>query len=116
MLVALPHALEDFHYGDFTRVGIAPSTSHAILAAAYLVQLGGIALLAAGHRAGGLVAGLMGLIWLTGDVALHGHDFVFAGAAYRHGSVSRLLEALVFVLGAACAATGWRVWRSAPPR
>lgn len=111
MLVTLPHALEDFHYGDFARLGIAPSTSRAILVLAYLAQLTGIALLAAGRRAGGIVAGLMGIVWLAGDVALHGHDFVFAGAEYRHGFISRLLEALVFLLGAACAATGWRAWR-----
>ena len=112
MVAALPHALEDFHYGDFTRVGIEPSASYAILAIAYLVQLSGIALLAAGRNVGGLVVGLTGLVWLTGDAALHGHDFLFAGAAYRHGFVSRLLEGLIFVLGAACAAVGWRVWRS----
>jgi len=111
MLVALPHALEDFHYHDFDRLGIAPPASNALLAIAYLVQLVAIALLATGRRAGAVLAGLAGIVWLAGDAALHGHDFLFAGAGYRHGLVSKLLEGLILVLGAACAASGWRVAR-----
>jgi len=111
MLVALPHALEDFQYRDFDRLGIAPPASHVLLAIAYLVQLVAIALLAAGRSIGGVLAGLMGIVWLAGDAALHGHDVLFAGAGYRHGLVSKLLEGLILVLGAACAATGWRVAR-----
>jgi len=111
MLVALPHALEDFHYHDFDRIGISPPASYAILAIAYFVQLVAIALLATGRRAGAVLAGLAGIVWLAGDAALHGHDFLFAGAGYRHGLISKLLEGLIFLLGAVCAATAWRAVR-----
>jgi hypothetical protein len=116
MLVALPHALEDFHYAAFERFGVPQWAAQAVLAGSYLTQLIAIGLLASGRSAGGLVAGLVGLVWLAGDAALHGHDIVLANAAYRHGLISRLLEALIFVLGAACAWIGWRVWRLSAPR
>jgi len=106
MLVSLPHALEDFHYGDLLRLGISLPLGVAILAAAYGTQLAGIALTARGRRAGPVLLGATGAIWCIGALAIHGHALLFAGPDYRHGLVSKLLEVLIIVLGAACAWLG----------
>jgi hypothetical protein len=106
MLVSLPHALEDFHYGDLLRVGIALPAGVAILVVAYGLQLAGIALTARGLPAGPAVLGGMGAVWCIGALAIHGHDLLFAGPDYRHGLISKLLEVLVIVLGAFCAYLG----------
>ena len=100
MIVTFPHALEDFHYGDLARLGIPLSAEIGLLIAAYAAQLLGISLTARVTRAGPLILGVMGAIWCTGAVVVHGHDLLFAGADYRHGLISKLLELLIIVLGA----------------
>lgn len=106
MLVSLPHALEDFHYGDLLRLGMALPAAVAILATAYVLQLTGIALVARGHRSGPVLLGVMGAVWCAGALAIHGHDLLFAGPDYRHGFISKALEVLIIVLGAVCALLG----------
>jgi hypothetical protein len=103
MLVLLPHALEDFHYGDLLRLGISLPVGIAIFVGAYALEITGIALTARGYRGGSELLGVMGAVWCIGAIAIHGHDLIFAGAEYRHGLISKLLEVAVIVLGAACA-------------
>ncbi|MBV8081474.1 MAG: hypothetical protein JOY86_00660 [Candidatus Eremiobacteraeota bacterium] len=103
MIVSFPHALEDFHYGDLARLGIALPFAIALLIVAYAMQLLGIALTARNTRAAPLLLGSMGAIWCVGAVLVHGHDVLFAGADYRHGLISKLMEVLIIVLGAAIA-------------
>lgn len=116
MLVVLPHALEDFHYGDLMRLGIALPAGVVILIAAYALQLTGIALTVRGRRSGSALLGVMGAVWCIGAFTIHGHDLLFAGADYRHGFVSKALEALIIVLGAACALLGALSLRDASTR
>jgi hypothetical protein len=116
MLVTLPHALEDFHYGDLLRLGIALPAGVALLAAAYGLQIIGIALTARGHRVGPALLGAMGTVWCIGALAIHGHDLLFAGPDYRHGLISKLLEVLIIALGALCAYLGAVCVRSASMR
>lgn len=106
MLVTLPHALEDFHYGDLLRLGIALPAGTAILATAYALQLAGIVMTARGSRSGPALLGVMGAVWCVGAIAIHGHDLLFAGPDYRHGFVSKALEVIIIVLGAGCAVIG----------
>ena len=108
MLVSLPHAIEDFHYGDLMRLGVGTSLGVAILALMYAVQLAGIAWTAGGSRFGFAVLGLAGTIWCVGAIAIHGHDLLYAGPDYRHGFISKALEALIIVLGAVAAVLSLR--------
>lgn len=121
MIVSLPHALEDFHYGDLLRLGIGLHAGIALLATAYGLQLVGILLTLRGHRVGLALLGVLGAVWCIGALAVHGHDLLFAGPGYRHGVVSKLLEVLIIALGALCAylsAVGLRSasTRTAAPR
>lgn len=113
MLVSLPHAIEDFHYGDLLRLGIALPAGVTILVIAYSLQLSGIALTVRRRRDGPALLAIMGAVWCIGAIAIHGHDLLYAGPDYRHGFVSKLLEVLIIVLGAACAWLGALSWRGA---
>ena len=110
MLVSLPHALEDFHYGDLMRLGVGPSAGAAILATMYAAQLAGIAWTARGSRIGLAVLGLAGTIWCVGAIAIHGRDLLYGGPDYRHGLISKLLEVLIILFGAL---TAWLSLRAA---
>jgi hypothetical protein len=116
VLITLPHALEDFHYGDLSRLGIALPAGVAILASAYALQLIGIILTWRGRRSGPALLGVMGAVWCIGAIAIHGHDLLFAGPDYRHGFVSKALEVLIIALGAICALLGALSVRSASTR
>lgn len=107
--VSFPHALEDFYYGDLTRLGIAVPGGYAILAIAYAIQFLGIALTLRGHAWGPPILGVMGAVWCLGVVFVHGHDLLFAGPAYRHGLRSRGLESMIIVCGMLCAALAVRL-------
>jgi len=115
MIVSLPHALEDFHYGDLQRIGIPLPASVLALLLAYALQTTGITLTANGRRAGTWLLALMGAIWSVGAIVIHGHDLLFAGPEYRHGHVSKVLEALVILFGAAVTWVGLRVARNDSP-
>jgi hypothetical protein len=115
-LVAFPHALEDFHYGDLARFGISLSVSEWLLAGAYALQAIGIVLVLRGSERAGIVLAFTGALWCIGAIVVHGHDMLFAGPEYRHGLISRVLEGLIIALSAASAVLGWRLWRSAAAR
>ncbi len=108
MAVSLPHALEDFHYGDLARLGICQPLGIAMLCTAYAVQIIGLVLVVRGRRSGAVLLGAMGAVWCVGAAAIHGHDMVFGGEHYRHGMVSRLLELSIIVLGALATVLGMR--------
>lgn len=111
ILVSLPHALEDFAYGDLQRLGITLPAGVAILLGAYALQTVGIALTARARAAGPWLLASMGAVWCIGAILIHGHDLLFAGAGYRHGFISKLLEVLIIVLGASAAGLGVRLAR-----
>ena len=115
MLVSLPHALEDFQYGDLIRLGLGPTAGPVILAAMYAAHLGGIAWTARGSRIGLATLGLAGTIWCVGAIAIHGRDLLFAGLDYRHGLISKVLELLIIAFGAAAAAVSLRAAQTMPP-
>jgi hypothetical protein len=102
----MPHALEDLHYGNVLGLNLALPVAVSILVSAYALQIAGTALAARGRLAGALLLGAIGAIWCVGAIAVHGHDLLYAGPEYRHGLASKLLVALVIVLGGACAYVG----------
>jgi hypothetical protein len=106
---SFPHALEDFQYEDLARFGIAAPASHIVLLIAYAFQVVGIILTVRGSTRGVPILGIMGAVWSLGAVFVHGHDLLLAGPTYRHGWISRLLEALIIVLGMLAAALAVRL-------
>ena len=106
VLVTLPHTIEDFHYGALLRFGITQPVGIAILVVMYSVQLGALRFSLAGSSRGALLLACTGAIWCIGAVLIHGHEIIFAGAGYRHGTISKFLEVLIIVLGAVVAVTG----------
>ena len=66
----------------------------------------------AGSRIGFALLGFTGTILCVGAIVIHGHDLLFAGAEYRHGLISKILEGLIIVLGAAAAWLSLRCARS----
>jgi hypothetical protein len=110
--VIVPHALEDFFYGEFTRLGVSQVLPRVILPATTVLTIYGALLVFFNRTPGGLLLSIIGLIWFLGDILIHGHDFLFAGPEYRHGFISRLLEALILVFGASLTVGGFQFWRA----
>ncbi len=116
IIVSLPHALEDFHYGDLLRFGISLPVGVVGLVMSYAAELVGIALVVRGSLRGALLLALLGAIWCAGAIIIHGRDLLYAGPEYRHGFISKLFEVLVIVLGASLAAIGVGVAAMQPPK
>jgi hypothetical protein len=114
--VVLPHALEDFAYGQLEDLGIAQPWGVAILAGSLTLVACGIVLVIRGIRLGAWILGVVGGIWCVGAIVIHGHDLLFAGSAYRHGLVSRALEGLIIVLGGAVVVLAGAVLRRSMPQ
>ena len=108
-IVSGPHVREDFYYGDRVLPGLTSAYGVLALAAVYLAQALGIVLTLRADPRGAWLLAAMGAVWCAGAVIVHGHDVLFADVGYRHGAVSRILEAAIIVLGAAAAALGFRV-------
>ncbi len=106
IVVSFPHALEDFHYGEFTRLGVPQAYGVLALAIAYAAQVAGVTLLVKGRQAGAWLLALTGAVWAIGATVVHGHDLLFAGPGYRHGLVSRALEVGIILTGTATAILG----------
>lgn len=111
IVVTVPHAVEDFQYGDLLRLGINLPLCVCVLVVVYSLQVTGIVLLASGAPRGALLLAVLGGVWCLGAIVIHGHDLLFAGPQYRHGPISKGLELLIIVLGAWCAMLGVRIAR-----
>jgi len=114
ILVSLPHVIEDFQYGALVRFGVTLPLGIAFLVIMYSLQLGSLGLLLAGSSRPALLLAFTGAIWSIGATLIHGHDLIFTGESYRHGPISKVLEALIIVLGAVVAVTGIGVANSRP--
>jgi len=114
MGVSLPHALEDFHYGDLMRLGIDRPVGIALLCSAYALQIAGVVLILRSRRSGSVLLAVMGGVWCVGAAMIHGHDMLFAGPTYRHGMISRLLELCIVILGGLAAIIGGRLAKQGP--
>jgi hypothetical protein len=106
MLVSLPHALEDFQYGGLARLGVNLALGIAILVVMYSLQLSALTFVVSGSSRAALLLAITGAIWCIGATLIHGHDIIFAGPSYRHGTFSKLLEVMIIVLGALVAFVG----------
>jgi hypothetical protein len=104
--VIVPHALEDFYYGALLHLGVSTGAGVAILMLSVALAIVSAVLVAVGRPLGGWLLALIGATWSLGAIVIHGHDLLFAGPHYRHGLVSRLLELLIIVAGAALAFFG----------
>ena len=106
ILASLPHVFEDFHYRNLLGLDVSVRAAIAVLVLAYAFQLGGIVLVLRGDARGALLLAFMGAVWCVGAILVHGHDMLFAGANYRHGGISRALEAFIVSLGLIAAFLG----------
>jgi hypothetical protein len=113
VLVAAPHAAEDFQYREFeTRFGIGSWAAATAFGVATAVQLIGAYLAGRGIRAGSIMLGAVGLLWAVGAAAVHGPELAVAGP-YRHGLISKVLEGGLIAIGLATAAAGFAPQRPA---
>ncbi|MFQ5839108.1 MAG: hypothetical protein ACE5HK_00125 [Candidatus Methylomirabilales bacterium] len=89
-LFTVPHAAEDFFYGEAAALGLSNAVLAGALAALYALQ--GIALVLSAHdrRRGHLLHVGVGLVWFIGAGLFHLPD-VFTSDQYRTGLLSRLL-------------------------
>jgi hypothetical protein len=115
VVVSLPHALEDFAFGEPMRVGVAPAVAVCALLAAYAVQLTGAWLALHDRPSGGWLVAAAGMVWLTGALLVHGPEIRAQGLHWRFGltSVGELLliviaSALAMWYGAVAAQTATR--------
>jgi hypothetical protein len=104
LLVAatIPHAIEDFRFGEFARFGVSTSAATWALVIVYAVQLAGMILAARASTAGYLLLAAAGLVWCVGAIAIHGPEVVASGS-YRNGLESKALIGAIIALGAAAA-------------
>lgn len=105
--VTIPHAIEDLRFGEFEHHGVPASAALVALAIVYAVQCAGVMFSLRKSRAGLWALALSGALWCVGAVALHGSEIIASGP-YRCGYLSKGLEILIIVLGAAVAITAWR--------
>jgi hypothetical protein len=98
--VTVPHTVEDFHFDEFHRFGVAPWQAAIVLSLVYVVQVAGAFF--AGQRSRGGFALLLvgGLIWAVGAFLIHGHEIAAAGV-YRNGFISKAMEVAIIGLGIA---------------
>jgi hypothetical protein len=109
----VPHALEDFYYGALVHLGVSTAAGVAILVFGVGLAITGAALVFSGRPSGGWLLAVVGAIWSFGAIVIHGHDLLFAGPHYRHGLISRSLELVIILCGAALAVFGGRFARRA---
>lgn len=104
LLVAatIPHAVEDFTFGEFAHRGIPSPVAFVALVVIYAAQVAGCALALRGKSVGLWSLGLAGACWSAGAVAFHGAEIVASGP-YRHGLASKGFEVAIVALGAAVA-------------
>jgi hypothetical protein len=115
VVVSVPHAIEDFAFGEPARVGVAPAVALCALLAAYATQLTGAWLALRGNLWGGRLIAATGLVWFIGALLVHGPEVRAQGLHWRFGltSVGELimiviLSALAMWYGAVAAQSGTR--------
>lgn len=100
--VSIPHAAEDFKYGEFARFGVSTAIAASALVIVYALQILGILLAWRGRTAGFWLLSAAGLVWCIGASAVHGAELL-AGGPYRSGFESKALVLAIIVLGGAVA-------------
>jgi hypothetical protein len=100
--VTIPHAAEDFTFGEFASRGVPTPLAAVALVTVYALQALGIALAMRGSLAGFRLLAATGAVWCAGAIAFHGGE-ILANGAYRYGAVSKGLEVAIIALGAATA-------------
>jgi hypothetical protein len=109
LLVAatVPHAAEDFHYGEFARFGLSTPAAEIALAIVYVVQIAGVILSVRGRSIGFWLMAATGALWCVGASIVHGSE-LFASGEYRAGIESKALIVAIIVLGAAVAIVSFK--------
>jgi hypothetical protein len=100
VVVSLPHAIEDFAFGEPARVGVAPFVALCALIAAYAVQLLGAWLVVRGNPWGGRGIAAAGFVWFVGALVIHGPEVRAQGLHWRFGLTS-IGELLLIVIASA---------------
>jgi hypothetical protein len=102
VVVSLPHAIEDFAYGEPARLGVAPAFALSALLASYAVQLIGARLVLRGSPWGGRLVAATGFVWFVGALFIHGPEIRAHGLQWRFGLTS-VGELLLVVIASALA-------------
>lgn len=100
LVVSIPHAMEDFTFGEPARVGVPASVALTALLAAYIAQLFGAWLALRGDAWGGRIVAVMGIVWVVGAILIHGPEIRALGVSWRFGIPSIGGVALIVVAGA----------------
>lgn len=112
LLVAatIPHAAEDFKFGEFVRFGVSTTSAACALAVVYALQASGIILAWRGKSAGFWLLAVAGLVWFIGASTVHGAELL-ANGPYRSGFESKALVVAIIFLGGAAAIVSARCVR-----
>ncbi len=102
LAVTIPHVIEDFVYGVHRGFGLALIPAALVVGLGYAFQVAGLLLLARGSRGGLIITLVAGIGWFLGVALDHLPDILFT-FPYREGTVSKLLEILILLLGGAMA-------------
>ena len=100
VLATIPHAIEDFRFGEFARFGISNVFAANALTTVYVVQISGMVLAWRGSSGGYWLMAVGGLVWCVGASVVHASELV-ASVPYRNGVESKALIVVIIVLGAA---------------
>jgi hypothetical protein len=102
VVVSLPHAIEDFAFGEPARVGVAPIIALCALLVAYAVQGLGAWLALRENPWGGRFIAATGFVWFVGALVIHGPEIRAQGWQWRFGLTS-IGELMLIVIASALA-------------
>jgi hypothetical protein len=88
IVVSVPHAIEDFAFGEPARVGIAPGIALGALLVSYSVQSIGAWLALRENPWGGRFIAATGFVWFLGALLVHGPEIRAEGQHWRFGPTS----------------------------
>lgn len=95
-MVTVPHVIEDFQYKVPESFGIDPSIAGLLVGIGLAVQVGGIIGIVRGTKWGLIITLFVSTGWFLGAILDHLPD-VLSSSPYRHGFLSRSLEALIIL-------------------
>lgn len=95
-MVTIPHVIEDFQYRVPESFGINPSIAGLLVGIGLAVQVGGIIGIVRGTKWGLIITLFVSAGWFMGAILDHLSD-VLSTSPYRHGFLSRSLEALIIL-------------------